>query len=97
LPGDGAHRQHVAVLDGDEYRIARLRDPGHEDLRGLVAQPSRQHRLVVPMVGNAQLGDRPSHDQTGGSCILDRGVANFHRHIMLPGRIRDKLRPVGPT
>jgi hypothetical protein len=43
------------------------------------------------MVGNAQLRDRPPHDQTGGIRILGRRVANFHYCIMLPGRICDNL------
>jgi hypothetical protein len=53
--GDGAHRKDAAVLDGDEERIVRLRNPGHEDFRRLVAQPPLQDGLVVPMIRDAQL------------------------------------------
>jgi hypothetical protein len=56
----------MAALDGDEKRIVRLPNPRLAGLRGLIAQPSLQDGLVVPMISDTQFRYRPSHYFTCG-------------------------------
>jgi hypothetical protein len=79
--GDRAHRKDVVTLGGDQQRIVRPPDPGRENLRGLVGQPSRQDGFVVPMIGDTQFRDRPPHHPAGGWCVFSGGGTNFHAII----------------
>jgi hypothetical protein len=79
--GDRAHRKDVATLDRDEQRILRPPDPGRENLRGLIGQPSRQDSFVVPMISDTQFRYRPPHHLAGGWCVFKGDGTNFHATI----------------
>jgi hypothetical protein len=65
---EAAHREHAALLDSDEQTIVGP-DPGPEDFRRLIAQPSRQKHGIIVVIDDAKLGDRAPQDRAGGRRI----------------------------
>ena len=67
--------------------IKAPRGLGALELAYLVAS-ARSSRLaskncrVIPVIGDAQLHDRPPHDFSGGGAIFRGGVANIHWQIV---------------
>ena len=57
----------------------------HTSLPHSIARFSRlacKNCRVIPVIGDAQLRDRPPHDFADGGAIFRGGVANIHRQIV---------------
>jgi len=85
-----------AIFDGQEYRIARLHNPGLDNFGGLVAQSSREDRRVIPVMGGAQLRYRPPQYLAGSGSIFTAGISDLHPNIILFSTTDGKLVRVTP-
>ncbi len=68
--------------------IVGIGDPRREILQGLVGESALENGRIVPMIGNAQFGDRAADHVQRRCDILRSGSPNAHRPI-IPERRRE--------